>query len=119
MAVTQALTLLEIFLINKNYMACDHLTIADLSILASITLLEVAAEYDFTSYPNIWTWYNRLRNELPYYDRQTEIVHGELKEIIRGIRDKHEDWSTPLHRCAFVPDNGTDKCKKEREQYKR
>lgn len=120
MAVTQALTLLEIFLINKNYMACDHLTIADLSILASITLLEVAAEFDFTSYPNIWSWYNRLRTELPYYDRQTEIVHGELKEIIRSIRDKHEDWVTPLHRCAFTPGgNGSDKCKEEREQYKR
>ena len=40
-AVTDALTLLEIFLINRNYVACDQLTIADLSILASVTLVSV------------------------------------------------------------------------------
>ena len=72
-SVTDALTLLEIFLINRDYVACDFLTIADLSILASVTLLEIAVEFDLTSYPNIWNWYNRLRNELPYYDPLTKV----------------------------------------------
>lgn len=119
-AVTHALTLLEIFLINKNYVACDHLTIADLSILASVTLLEIAVEFDLTSYPNIWHWYNRLRNELPYYNPLTKVAHDELRALIRGIRDAHEEWSSPLPQCAFVPnDQDADCAEEERRQYQR
>lgn len=119
-AVTDALTLLEIFLINKNYVACDHLTIADLSILASVTLLEIAVEFDLTSYPNIWSWYNHLRNELPYYDPFTKVAHDEFRTLIRNIRDMHEEWSSPIHRCAFVPNGSHADCiEEQRRQYQR
>lgn len=119
-AVTDALTLLEIFLINRNYVACDHLTIADLSILASVTLLEIAVEFDLTSYPNIWNWYNRLRNELPYYDPLTKVAHDELRALIRNIRDAHEEWSSPVHQCAFVPNGSHADCiEEQRRQYQR
>lgn len=118
--MTDALTLLEIFLINRNYVACDHLTIADLSILASVTLLEIAVEFDLTSYPNIWNWYNRLRSELPYYDPLTKVAHDELRALIRNIRDAHEEWSSPLQQCAFVPNGSHSDCHAEqRRQYQR
>ena len=118
-AVTDALTLLEIFLINRHYVACDHLTIADLSILASVTLLEVAVEFDLTSYPNIWSWYNRLRGELPYYDPLTKRAHDELRALIQNIRDAHEEWSSPLQKCAFVPGgDGADHADCHAEQHR-
>lgn len=104
--MTNALTLLEIFLINKNYVACDHLTIADISILTNVTLLEIAVEFDLTSYPNIWNWFNRLRSELPYYERLTKVAHDELRALIQSVRDVHEEWSTPLPRCAFTSSGG-------------
>lgn len=120
-AVTEALTLLEIFLINNNYLAGDHLTIADITILANVTFLEIAVEFDLTSYPNIWNWYNRLRAELPYYDPLTKKAHDEFRALIQSVRDANEEWSFPVHQCAFVPNdpNGSH-CSHERsEQYKR
>ena len=119
--MTNALTLIEIFLINKNYLACEHLTIADISILTSVTLLEIAVEFDLTSYPNIWNWFNRLRNELPYYEQLTKVAHDELRAIIQSVRDVHEEWSTPSHQCAFTP-NGShnSNCTEEqKQQYQR
>lgn len=117
-AVTDALTLLEIFLINKNYVACEHLTIADISIVASVTLLEIAVEFDLTCYPNIWNWFNRLRNELPYYDLITKVAHDELRALIQSVRDADEEWSTPVPHCAFTPNNSS--CiEEQRSQYQR
>ncbi|KAI7694299.1 hypothetical protein SSS_07737 [Sarcoptes scabiei] len=116
-AVTDGLTLLEIFLINKNYVACNHLTIADISILASVTLLEIAVEFDLSTYPNIWQWINRLRSELSYYDSLTKVAHDEMRALIQSVRDAHEEWSSPVHKCAFTP-NGKDESKCIEEQQK-
>ncbi|OTF76840.1 glutathione S transferase-like protein [Euroglyphus maynei] len=127
-AVTNALTLLEIFLINKDYVACEHLTIADISILASVTLLEISLEFDLSSYPNIWLWIQRLRNELPYYEWLTKMAHDELRSLIQAVRDANDEWSSPLPRCAFTPslsnDSSTANCstdciEQQRRQYKR
>lgn len=61
-----ALTILEDALEINNYCAGTHVTLADLSILANITLAEVYG-YDFFRFPNISKWLNRLKMELPYY----------------------------------------------------
>lgn len=98
--LTDALTFLEIFLINKDYVAGDALTIADISILANVTHLEIAVEFDISSYPNIWGWFNRLRRELPYYDELTKVAHAEHRELIRKLRSAHDDWSSK-HFCPF------------------
>ena len=98
--LTDALTFLEIFLINKDYVAGDYLTIADISILANVSHLEVAVEFDISSYPNIWGWFNRLRRELPYYDELTKVTHAEHRELIRKLRSAHDDWSSQ-HFCPF------------------
>ena len=129
-AVTNALTLLEIFLINKHYVACEHLTIADISILANVTLLEISVEFDLSSYPNIWLWIQRLRNELPYYEWLTKMAHDELRSLIQSVRDANDEWSSPLPRCAFTPSSlnnndsttascSTDCIEQQRRQYKR
>ena len=98
--LTDALTLLEIFLINNDYVAGEHLTIADISILANVTMLEVAVEFELSSYPNIWGWINRLRRELHCFDELTEEAFSELRQLIREIRDYHEEWSAK-HYCVF------------------
>ena len=98
--LTDALTLLEIFLINNDYVAGDYLTIADISILANVTHLEVAVEFQLSTYPNIWGWINRMRRELPYFDELTELAFSELRQLIQEIRDYHEEWSAK-HYCVF------------------
>lgn len=48
-------------------MAGNNLTIADFSILASVTFLEVI-DYDFSPYPAVAGWLKKLKSELSFYD---------------------------------------------------
>jgi len=63
--------LIEVYRLVKcfysSYCAGHHLTIADFSILASVTQLE-GMEYKITSYPNLHKWVEMLKSELPYYE---------------------------------------------------
>jgi len=66
-ALKQSLDYIDIFLDKSRYCAGDHLTIADFSILASVTQLE-GMDYKVSSYPNLFKWVQRLKKELPYYE---------------------------------------------------
>ena len=66
-ALKTSLDYLDGFLKKSPYLTGDHVTIADLSILASITQME-GMDYQLQGYKNLKTWVDRLKNELPYYD---------------------------------------------------
>ena len=51
-AVKQSLDYLDLFLEKSPYVAADHLTIADFSLLASVTQLE-GMEYKITAYRSV------------------------------------------------------------------
>ncbi|XP_011193469.2 glutathione S-transferase 1-1 [Zeugodacus cucurbitae] len=51
-----AMALLNTFLEGNNYVAGDRLTVADLSILASISIFDVA-NFDISKYVNVARWY--------------------------------------------------------------
>ncbi|XP_052890115.1 glutathione S-transferase 1-1-like [Anopheles moucheti] len=63
----EALEFLEIFLDKTAFAAGDKLTVADLSLLASITTIHVACEYDFSKYTNIQRWYAQLKESVAGY----------------------------------------------------
>ncbi|XP_017493445.1 PREDICTED: glutathione S-transferase 1-like [Rhagoletis zephyria] len=65
-AVYQVYEQLEKFLKEHSYVAGDQLTVADFSIVATITTLFVFAHLDAVRYPKIANWVKRLE-ELPYY----------------------------------------------------
>ncbi|GAB6025133.1 Glutathione S-transferase [Chamberlinius hualienensis] len=62
----QSLEYLDEFLKSGRYICGSTMTIADLSLLASVTALE-AYEYDYSSCVNIKRWVEQLKVELPYY----------------------------------------------------
>lgn len=67
-AFKQALEYLDQFLETSSYVAGDNLTIADFSILASVTHLE-GLDYRIAAYKNVTKWVERLKRELPYYEK--------------------------------------------------
>jgi len=71
-AFKQQLTYLDIFLEHSRYVAGDNLTIADFSVLASVTHLE-GMDYKITSYKNLHKWVERLKEELPYYQECNQV----------------------------------------------
>ncbi|XP_065073075.1 glutathione S-transferase 1-1-like [Ochlerotatus camptorhynchus] len=64
----EAFGFLEIYLGQNTYVAGDKITIADFSILASITTMKVCAEIDFSKYGNIERWYAQLAEEVADHD---------------------------------------------------
>ncbi len=72
--------LLDTLIGDNKYVAGTHLTIADLSFLASSTVF-LATDYDLSDYPNVKEWLERLQTELPYFDQ----INGNLKEEFQAV----------------------------------
>uniref|UniRef100_A0A182MHB0 glutathione transferase n=1 Tax=Anopheles culicifacies TaxID=139723 RepID=A0A182MHB0_9DIPT len=71
----KALELLESFVKDGSFVAADHLTIADICLLSSVTML-AGIKYDLEPYPAIQAWVARVTGELPNYAE----FHKELLE---------------------------------------
>ena len=80
------LKLMDTLIGANKYVTGNELTIADLSVLASTTILEINDYKDLTDYPNLKAWFDRIRKELPYY----EEVNGGIKEIFQQMIAAHK-----------------------------
>ncbi|XP_055551692.1 glutathione S-transferase 1 isoform X1 [Wyeomyia smithii] len=81
--IGEALGFLDIFLNNQNFIAGgDSLTLADLSVLASLTTFEVAG-YDFSAYKNVQSWYEMIQKIAPRADNNRSWA-----EAARPLFDK-------------------------------
>lgn len=65
-AIVEIYDFLEVFLKNTPYIAGDHLTIADFSIISTVTSLEAFVTIDKSKYTKLSAWMKRLE-ALPYY----------------------------------------------------
>uniref|UniRef100_A0AAG5CP25 glutathione transferase n=1 Tax=Anopheles atroparvus TaxID=41427 RepID=A0AAG5CP25_ANOAO len=63
----EAVAFFNTFLEGQEYAAGSDLTIADLSLAASIATYEVAG-FDFTPYPNVQAWLARCKANAPGYE---------------------------------------------------
>lgn len=63
----EAMGYLETFLEGKKYAAGDYMTIADLSLLATVSSYEVA-KFDLSSYKSVTKWYNHIKSVAPGAD---------------------------------------------------
>ncbi|XP_053660614.1 glutathione S-transferase D4-like [Anopheles marshallii] len=71
----KALGLLESFVKDRSFVAAEHLTISDICLLSSVTLL-TGVKYDLEPYPAIQAWVARVTDVLPNYGE----FHKELLE---------------------------------------
>lgn len=62
-----ALGFLDTFLDGQAYAAGDNLTLADISLVATISTIEVVG-FELTKYPNILTWYAKCKATIPGYE---------------------------------------------------
>lgn len=63
----EAFEFLNIFLENGKFAAGDHLTVADISLVATVSSYEVAS-FDFSKYANVARWYSSLKNTVPGHE---------------------------------------------------
>jgi glutathione S-transferase len=71
----------DTLMMDKKYVAGENLTVADLSLLSTITSL-MALDFDYSSHANVTKWINRLQAELPYYDNYVTQAVAQLKAWI-------------------------------------
>jgi len=85
-ALKQSLDYLDMYLEDTSYAAGDQLTIADFSLLASVTHLE-GVDWSYKSYDNINRWVNRLKSELPYYAECNVAGIAMFKDWVKARAD--------------------------------
>lgn len=85
-----ALTILDRSLEKNAYVAGKNLTLADLSIVASISLAE-AYNYNFRPFQNIVEWLRLMKVELSYYREVNEIPLLQFKFWYRPFWDSDDD----------------------------
>ncbi|KAH0820124.1 hypothetical protein GEV33_002665 [Tenebrio molitor] len=78
--VREAYSFLEKFLEGKNWVAGDAVSIADFSIISSITTMDVVVPVDTKTCPNVVSWIKRME-KLPYYDENKKGL-DQIRQII-------------------------------------
>ncbi|KAH8039315.1 hypothetical protein HPB51_005561 [Rhipicephalus microplus] len=81
--LVRALELLTGFLGDSKFLFGDDVTLADISILATLTVTE-CADYDLSRFPIILDYYERLKTSLPYYNEINDLGIQQM----RGIRSQ-------------------------------
>lgn len=82
--VEEALSFLNTCLVNQNYVAGQHLTIADISLIATVSAIEVT-DIDINKFPNVKKWVQRTKRTVPGYDIN-EAGLADFKKFIESKR---------------------------------
>jgi len=79
-----ALNLLDQFIGSNGYVAGDKLTIADLSIFAGLTFIEVILDYNLSEWKNVDNWIKKLKKDLPYHEEVNEKPLQDIKTMLKS-----------------------------------
>ncbi|EDV94571.1 glutathione S-transferase D1 [Drosophila grimshawi] len=72
----EAVGFLNAFLEGQQYVAGDRLTIADISILATVSTIAMA-NFDLGKYPNVTRWYENAKKVTPGWDENEKgLIEG-------------------------------------------
>nr|ACB36909.1 glutathione S-transferase theta [Antheraea pernyi] len=85
--IEDALQLLDKYLEGQKYAAGPNLTIADLSLVASISSFE-ASDIDFKKYANVKRWYETVRSTAPGYQEANEKGLEAFKSLVNSMLKK-------------------------------
>ncbi|KAH8236711.1 hypothetical protein KR026_008909, partial [Drosophila bipectinata] len=80
--IEDAFQLLNTFLEGQEYVAGDHLTVADFAIVATVSTYE-AVDFDIGKYSNVSRWYENAKKVVPGWEENWEGVQG-FKKIFEG-----------------------------------
>jgi len=78
----ESLAYLEGFLSKTKYVAADHLTIADFTVVASLTTIE-GVNHDLKKYPNISNYLAKCKQEIKNHEECNQVGSNAFREIAR------------------------------------
>lgn len=80
--IHEAYSFMEAFLKDDPYLVGDHLTLADLCCLATVSTAQISAPISSIRHPRLHDWFHRLA-ELPFYDE----INGKRVEALREFME--------------------------------
>lgn len=83
----EAVGFLNTFIGDSTYAAGDKLTIADLALVATISTFDVAS-YDFSPYPNVKRWFEKVKATAPGYEEANGKNVLAFKAFLANIKEK-------------------------------
>ncbi|XP_034127078.1 glutathione S-transferase D5-like [Drosophila guanche] len=84
--VENAFDFLNTFLEGETYVAGNQLTVADISILATVSTFDIV-EFDLKKYPNVDKWYANAKKVTPGWDENWDGLL-QMKKIIEEMTSK-------------------------------
>nr|AFK49803.1 glutathione s-transferase d1 [Cryptocercus punctulatus] len=85
--VEEAFQFLDKFLEGQDFVAGNKLTIADLSIIASVSTAEILG-FDVSKYPNVDKWFERSKKIIPGYDELNHAGCLKFREMYDNLTKK-------------------------------
>ncbi|XP_013777661.2 glutathione S-transferase 1-like [Limulus polyphemus] len=82
-----ALGYLETYLTKTSYVAGDKLTLADISVVASLSMMEVL-DYDFQSFPKLYSWMAKMKKEIPNYKTMNDEPLEKFKAWVKSNKNQ-------------------------------
>ncbi|XP_055543886.1 glutathione S-transferase E14-like [Wyeomyia smithii] len=82
--VTEAIDYIELYLSKTKFIACDELTVADFSIVSTLSTLESVCPIERSRWPKVKAWYDDLQ-KLPYYRKANQVGLDKLRTKLRSI----------------------------------
>jgi len=83
----ETLNLFDKMMAESAYVCGNYLSVADISILASLSLLE-SIDYPFTDWPNINKWLSNTKKELPYYEEISTKAVDNTRDYLKNLMNK-------------------------------
>lgn len=83
---SEALSFLNTFLENSNYLAGDQLTLADISCVTVSLMFSKLIPSDFDKFEWIKAWIERLRKDLAYFDD----INYEKTNLLASLYDEQK-----------------------------
>nr|WPX05011.1 glutathione S-transferase delta 2 [Pardosa astrigera] len=80
----KSLSILESVLKNSAYVAGDHVTVADYSIVSNMIYAEEVVGYSFHEFPMVSAWLEKMKKEIPNYKEINEIPIKEFKNFLKS-----------------------------------
>lgn len=78
----ESLGYLELFLSKTKYVAADHLTIADFTVVASLTTIE-GVNHDLKKYPNISNYLAKCKKEIKNHEECNQVGSNAFRDIAK------------------------------------
>lgn len=83
----EAFEFLNTFLAGSEFAAGDNVTLADISLVASVTTVQ-AVDFDISKYPNVIRWLNKTKNVLPGYEEANGKNVQKFRELYLNTTQK-------------------------------